>query len=1011
MSIFKETFRKEVRGQLNQRQSLLRSGTIGNKTNSALIYNQSKACVIQATSLVDYVKDIGIELNDGIDATTGLVVNNVGFDGLKGSGLAKRFILRGNTRGGIGEGGAYGNPKAAADGENIDGYGQVPNPGITSLEVETKSAYGSLRQAKLNFVVYNLRQLEIIELLYMRPGYPVVVEWGWSPYINNEGEIVSTVDTVQGFLKSLNNPVDIFDKDINQEDIYNALIKLRKETDGNADGFMGFVTNFGFKARPDGGFDCFSELVSMGEALDSLKITPFKVPGKNNITAEFVVEETDEEIKDPDALKGLILLLLKYAEDLDTDAVGKPGFWNNVDNSSEVSQILLNDIVSKFPPVAQGGQSINNFILRKDQQIESAAINTFINTPFIRWDLVCFLITEYVIPKTESGKSTIILTPNRLIPVGDVIISDNLKYVNFLNGDNKSQLDISCDPQVCILPHMFNDPTLGETLSSEGVVGSFFEGIGDAIETSLAYAARDFRATNFNPFSADAGTDTELLNTTTKFAGENTQNYIGGIFLNLRLLLRAYDSTIRDQEDPDLGAFIKKIWDEVNVACPMHNFILKVDDEYPNQLYIIDLPVDHNEIAGIEGGLFELKVQANDSIVRDYNLEAKIPDALKSTIAVHAQNPSEPQDIDDVTFNAFNRAIKNRFTYNNSEPKEDRTAEEDPVTKLKLDRQKHMNQFVKLRSNYFEFIRGTENGDVSDSKDQIDDLKTSLKQAQTLVMQEYNLEQNETMSSSVIPLEFNVTLDGISGIVIGNVFKIDESRLPKAYQENKGSNNGGANVGFIVFTEKQSIGSNNDWTTDISGKMIILPGENFGKETPDSNNFDEGEPIFFDDTLSGNEDFEITTEQANIDDDLDSTAVGDLIYVKLNGVFDNEGNPILLDENERPQGYTYVRTSPEIDNDTGFWDIDDNVIGAIPPGNKGLELGKVKEIIPQTITGVGGEPRDVLWYRFRMSREARKVFQLGFTNKGANKGDGANDSIWTDRKQGYVRIDTVQSKP
>ena len=33
-----------------------------------------------------------------------------------------------------------------------------------------------------------------------------------------------------------------------------------------------------------------------------------------------------------------------------------------------------------------------------------------------------------------------------------------------------------------------------------------------------------------------------------------------------------------------------------------------------------------------------------------------------------------------------------------------------------------MNQFVKLRSNYFEFIRGTENGDVSDSKDQIDDL-------------------------------------------------------------------------------------------------------------------------------------------------------------------------------------------------------------------------------------------------------------------------------------------------
>ena len=29
--------------------------------------------------------------------------------------------------------------------------------------------------------------------------------------------------------------------------------------------------------------------------------------------------------------------------------------------------------------------------------------------------------------------------------------------------------------------------------------------------------------------------------------------------------------------------------------------------------------------------------------------------------------------------------------------------------------------------------------------------------------------------SSIIPLKFNVKLDGISGIVIGNVFKIDSS--------------------------------------------------------------------------------------------------------------------------------------------------------------------------------------------------------------------------------------------
>ena len=56
-------------------------------------------------------------------------------------------------------------------------------------------------------------------------------------------------------------------------------------------------------------------------------------------------------------------------------------------------------------------------------------------------------------------------------------------------------------------------------------------------------------------------------------------------------------------------------------------------------------------------------------------------------------------------------------------------------------------------------------------------------------------------------------LDGISGIVIGNVFKLNKSRLPKSYND--------AKIAFVVFGEEQTI-NNQDWTTTITGQVILL---------------------------------------------------------------------------------------------------------------------------------------------------------------------------------------------
>jgi hypothetical protein len=864
MSIFKQSFPIWIQKQIGKRQELQATGINGGlKSNAALVWNQSKQCVIRATSLVDYTGD---DNNKGFE---------VGTEELKGNELAKRFILQSGilkdnqTRNAFfGQlGSAYGDPLLRANG-GPDGYGQVPMPGITNLDIATKSAYGSLRQAKLSFVVHNLRQLEVMELLYMRPGYPVLVEWGWSPFIRSNNEIDNLEYKVPDSV--------IFPKGeskVRQEDLYSQIINLKKLTEGNYDGFLGFVTNFGFQARADGGFDCYSEIVSMGEAIDSIKIGSSTsilnvlYPGKE---FKFALNREDqdepEEIKNPDILRAILLGLAKFTGTVDTaggEVAWTPQFIENWTNneSSELADAIVNIIVDKFDQL-EGIDTKENkllaleqYILKKNQITSAGDFSAPLNTGYIRWDLLAFLINKLVIQPTDKEAEPIIEIVQEFFR-NDPLNNDRktiepLKYVKYTGGTNNDLIDLSCDPGVCILPHSLFDTRLQKTIDpNQGRAGKFVEGAWDWLETRWNRAVTNTVAIFDSDVDAINPFDKNAIRTQDAFT-----HYIGGIYLNTEMLLKAYDSSIRgkDLADADLGSFLKAVWDEVNTACPLHNFIFKIDSEYPNKAYIIDLPVDNQQLNEIKDKLFTVEVQSNKSAIREYSLEASVPDALKSTVAIHAQNPESTEDLDDVTFQAFNKNIQNRIfipppkpktpeelkeeeakkekerqTYeNSSEAKEDRrlgiSYEEakTPEGKAKKRYLLAAETFNKLIPLYFEIINADENGSIEDSNDTVADLKSTLKELQTSTLALEQLKNKNLGASAVIPLEFTMTLDGISNILIGCVFKIRGDRLPKEYRDR---------VAFIVFKEEQSITDNQDWVTKIGGKMIILPTDNQGKD-------------------------------------------------------------------------------------------------------------------------------------------------------------------------------------
>ena len=177
MSIFRDTFKTEIATQLEKRQEAMMGA---NRTPEVIQYLNSRNSWIRMSSSVN------------VNGT-----NN----------LAKQYILLGGTldngklRSGVGgQDKAYSNlspsgkPYGQIDGKpaTAGAAGLRPMPGITSIDVKSKSAYGSLREVVINFQCWNIQQLEDLEVLYMRPGYTVLIEWGWYPYLNNSGKLETT---------------------------------------------------------------------------------------------------------------------------------------------------------------------------------------------------------------------------------------------------------------------------------------------------------------------------------------------------------------------------------------------------------------------------------------------------------------------------------------------------------------------------------------------------------------------------------------------------------------------------------------------------------------------------------------------------------------------------------------------------------------------------------------------------------------------------------------------------
>ena len=90
-----------------------------------------------------------------------------------------------NTRSGIRTTNSWAGSKSKMyGGMGGNSRGLQPVPGITGITVESVNR-GSIRKATVTLKAYNKFQFGIIEILYLRLGYLMMLEWGWDKYIDS----------------------------------------------------------------------------------------------------------------------------------------------------------------------------------------------------------------------------------------------------------------------------------------------------------------------------------------------------------------------------------------------------------------------------------------------------------------------------------------------------------------------------------------------------------------------------------------------------------------------------------------------------------------------------------------------------------------------------------------------------------------------------------------------------------------------------------------------------------
>ena len=834
MSIFKDTLKQYVQDQLTAREIVTSQGQyVPDPNNPGKKYNKVSpyGLVPRDDKFLRYVagKNAWVKMQSFVDCYAPIFNNNnevTGYEGVKigtktykGSELARKYILEGGTLfeekddQGIGtnkftlRSGAGKRSSAYASDIDLGGdrpLGYRPLPGITSIQINNKSAYGSLREATVKFYAWDKHQLEELELLYMRTGYSVLLEWGWSQYLQS-GKFIKKNDGTEDYSNTLDNvsirnfdtpTIDIFyDKDIlsppkditSDEVVYKKIESLNQSTNGNYDAMLGYVKNFSWQLMENGGFECTTVLISRGEVISTLKLSS---------NGPSFVSTLDASTSTP-PLSLFESLMLNYSAVINAAEFINSNDPNRVGQFVTTSSAVTNNSVSDFkndfknrleaPLYAISGSTTALY----NKTIQSALYPSDGNTSFFGK----FLLTD---GNTDSGVGI------EYIKMDYFIALLNL-YFNFKDANNKtisqilipndtpclaSKNSVSVDPSTCIIYN--SKATFITGLPTDGALPKTF--------------------TKYDPNTNTYYFDVASTVSGDQFLDDNTLGKIGNIFIAIPKILEIYRSESGGTTDVSVISFLKTLLNKISQALGGINDF---------QLYTTKSSAQIIDVKYLEKGAgktkYEFDLLGLKSICRDVKITSRVFESQSTMMAIAAQSGNaNVGDLYSSTQNYFNRGLRDRIAL-------DKVIWNDKYPTY-FDYLKKIFTNLVILQNYInsKCIGVNTGGNLAKITYPT---PTEISNASSLLKTFYlQLNGDDINFKAIIPFELEIVLDGIAGLVQGQIFKINKNILPSQYSS--------SNIGFIITGLSHSL-QNNDWVTTVKTQVCLLDNESIKQELVD----------------------------------------------------------------------------------------------------------------------------------------------------------------------------------
>ena len=654
-----EPINEEILKQIDLRQKMHGSGYNSSSISrdpKVLNYLNNRNAWIKMASSVSISGSFGEDRLKDLQSQESGYITESDFESLKGTGLAKKGVLfntiQTSNRTQDGKNAGF-TPRSGVRKDNLfansqgkmygglggNSKGLQPVGGITDISVKSVNR-GSIKKATVNLKVYNKFQFTIIETLYLRLGYMMMLEWGWDKYIEDIDVSTSPPNVKVKDTQSTIIENSWFNgQSYTQRQMLNKISFYQNKYKGNYGGFFGKVSNFSWTLNNDLSYSIKIDLISIGSIIESLKA---------NIPAKPL---TSNEAKN---LKKKIENRLKSA-------------YDNFEESEDSSIIdsLSSNLLSQWVGLTVADFPFNN--------------KNYLYLPNIIGDNLSSL--RQVIPPTSRYyvKLRTFLQKLQTLIIGE-----------YVNGNAKGellQIDYS-DNNIC--NYVYN-------LFPLSIDKAFFSFIFDSnFEKKFTQTPSSYNSTKIK--NATYAFAYQVDGNPKVVAGSLMNMYI-----NLDFISKALNDSTDDEGNLSVFDLLKNICDGIN-ECTGGVTNLEPAIKEDNTIYFLEQnPIKGFDSTKSPSKEYPLEIfgynsNGSSTFVKDFKFQTKITPKLMSMITVSkTAEGSSTKNIDAIPYKNWNKGLIDRFEEKFVDPP---TTTDTNLTPQEINRKKIKDAFLWDLENY-----------------------------------------------------------------------------------------------------------------------------------------------------------------------------------------------------------------------------------------------------------------------------------------------------------------------